>query len=74
MPPIQKINVKQVIDHFGGVSKLTLLLNEHGHRIRKGGVEKWRERSSIPAAYLISLSVIAEKEDEDFKITRFLKK
>ena len=63
-----RINVAKIITDFGGVASLTRQLEAIGNPITKGGVEKWRERSSIPSRYLLALALLAEQEGRDFKL------
>ncbi len=67
-----QINTGKVIQEFGGVSALMQKINQQGFDISKGGIEKWRERNSIPSRYLIALALIAESENRKFEILKYL--
>ena len=59
---IDNFSVTSVIQSFGGVARLSAKLERSGHPISPGGIEKWRERNSIPGRILVKLAQIAEDE------------
>jgi hypothetical protein len=53
---LQKIDVKALIAHLGGVTKTQILLIQGGFPISRNAVEKWIERSQIPYGRLVQIA------------------
>ena len=64
------LDVKRIIDFFGGVRRLREALENEGINISIGGIEKWRERGNIPSRVLILLGDI----DTKFNLQKFRNK
>lgn len=65
------INVKQIIEFFGGVSSVIEKLKPY-KEISRGGVEKWRERKSVPSDALLAFVLVAKTEKRDFDLCQFI--
>lgn len=62
-------NVTKIIDHFGGVARMTLDLGL-GNRAK---VDQWKSRKSIPAEWLAVISATAKKKRISFPLVDFVK-
>jgi len=71
MTPIIKINAREVVKEFGGISIVIEKFSPY-KKITRGGIEKWRERNSIPSDALLLFAVIAKKEKRNFDVTKFV--
>ena len=56
-----KLDVKAVIQHFGGITPLHERFVQEGVAISRKAIEKWKERDSIPTASWLQIESLAEE-------------
>lgn len=57
-----KLGVKEVINHFGGITPLHERFEKAGVNLSRKAIEKWKERDSIPTSSWLQIEAIAQEE------------
>lgn len=67
-----KIDVKKLVAYFGGRSELHRRLDSKGFKMSIKTIEKWSERSNVPAKRLIQLMSLARLENRSLDLNAFV--
>jgi hypothetical protein len=67
------LDVKAVVQFFGGQAELCRRLAAHGTPIPLKTIEQWVTRKSIPTDRLVTLVQLAKSEGRLFEISDFIK-
>jgi hypothetical protein len=73
MASIVKINAGKIIEIFGGVTAVCKKFTPYKD-ISRSGIEKWRERHSIPGDALLIFLLLAKKENIKLDLTTFVER
>lgn len=57
-----RLGVKEVIEHFGGITPLHERFEKAGVSLSRKAIEKWKERDSIPTTSWLQIEAIAQSE------------
>lgn len=71
MPAKNKLNVKAILDHFGGITDAHAELVKAGVKIKRQSLQKWTERGNIPSGHLLSIISIAETQKRPIELKKF---
>lgn len=67
-----QLDIKAVIAHFGGRIELWRKMNRRGHKLSVKTIEKWGERSAIPAPRLLQLMDLAIAQGKVLNLNKFV--
>lgn len=67
-----KLDARKIINHFGGVTQCHRLILSSGAVLSHVAVEKWRERDSIPAAWLCALMELSGQSGQQINLSDYL--
>jgi hypothetical protein len=67
-----RLDTKKLVAHFGGRSELWRRLEARGFKLSVKTIEKWQERSNIPATRLVQLMELAQYERRPLDLNAFV--
>ena len=73
-PQPQRLDVASAINHFGGARNLVRLMAAHqiSPAPNYEAVKKWRQRGSIPAAYLAAMTTLGQRVSKSFRLAQHM--
>lgn len=72
---MQKINVKKLIEHFGGAAALESAMAAHGiEDCTIKAIEKWRERGRLPMPRWLQLVEMERSNGKKLPMERFIER
>ncbi len=66
-----KVDIRGIVEHFGGLTATSRKLKSVGNDISPNGVDKWRQTKSIPAKHLFALAVVARLDKRHFDLVDY---